>query len=207
MGLSASSFKNLLTLLDSNPESASDKYLILHQKLATVAEWRGCPESESDSLADEVFDRIVKKIAEGTEIENVDSYAKGVLRYIILERYKGWQKEIIEDDLPIMAITPKIETETDETLKCLRLCIPKVLPDQSDRKLIVEYYESEPGEPIKEKRKRIAEKAGITMNNLKVKVCRIRRRLEQCINECFDERNVTNSSESITTKQREKRDG
>jgi hypothetical protein len=50
--------------------------------------------------------------------------------------------------------------------------------------LIIGYYDLKTGEKNKDHRKNLAQKLNLTMTTLKVKACRIRERLEKCINEC-----------------------
>jgi hypothetical protein len=49
---------------------------------------------------------------------------------------------------------------------------------------VLGYYDTDAGEKTKDARKRLAESLGFTLNVLKVRACRLRMRLEACINDC-----------------------
>jgi hypothetical protein len=50
--------------------------------------------------------------------------------------------------------------------------------------LVVNYYDTDAGEKAKNARRRLAGSLGLTLNALKVRACRLRMRLEACINNC-----------------------
>ncbi len=89
--LTQEAFDKLLIALGGNRESGSEKYLEIRNHLTRFFEWRGCPFPEDH--ADETFNRIARKVAEGEEILNPSGYAMGVARLLLLEIIKGRQKE------------------------------------------------------------------------------------------------------------------
>jgi hypothetical protein len=74
----------------------------------------------------------------------------------------------------------------------------EVVAGRDDRTLIIGYYDADAGEKNKEIRRALAERLGLTMTTLKVKACRIRERLEKCINECVEKLSVTEMPVSDT---------
>jgi hypothetical protein len=176
----------LLSSLDPDAESAAEKYEILRLKINKVLCWKGCPESRSDELADDVLDRICQKLQGGEIINNLNSYAAGVVRFVFLEYTRKNIVDSVGDDLPEVPVAPDVSNFDDEDgrMTCLRTCLAKVVPAQADRDLIVRYYDSQPLEKNKTNRKALAASLGLTANALKVRACRLRARLEQCINEC-----------------------
>ena len=195
------SFQILLQYLDSDEETASEKYLALHSKITKISSWKGCAASEVDEIADTVIDRIAKKIVEGEEIKDVNSYARGVLRFILLERSRKMKEDAVGDDLPEVSVLPEIPDEPELRLRCLRKCLATTVSDESDRRLIIGYYDTDAGEKNKENRKKLAKELNITMTNLKVKAGRLRNRLEKCVNECVKNLSVTDSANSDTLEQ------
>lgn len=185
--LSAADFELLLERLDSNATQAAEKYELLRLKLVKSLSWKGCPNSEADALADVIFDRVAKKLVQGEQIKNINAYAGEVSRFVWLEHRRNSKEYAAGDDLPETAFQPDIEIfdEPDLRLRCLRKCLAEVISDENDKILIVGYYHTESGEKNKETRKNLAEKLGLTMTTLKVKACRLRGRLEKCINECI----------------------
>lgn len=202
--LTATAFEQLLFRLDGNQEIAAEKYELLRQKLVKCITWKGCPETEADTLADTVLDRVATKLAQGEQLQNLNAYACEVLRFVWLERIRR-RKEFTTDDgeMPETAIEPDIEIlkDPDVRMRCLRKCLAEVVPDERDRLLIVGYYDTESSGKNKDIRKGLAEKLGLTMTTLKVKACRIRDRLEKCINECVARLTVTKTGISVTTNQ------
>lgn len=205
----ASAFEQLLNRLHEDEKlfpSAADsaeKYELLRQKLVKCLTWKGCPEAEADALADTALDRVATKIAQGEKIENIKAYACEVLRYVWLEFIKK-HREIApgDENMPDTAVEPNPELfdEPDVRLRCLRKCLAETVPDDKDRVLIVGYYDLDAGDKIKNVRKDLAEKLGLTMVNLKVKALRLRARLEKCINECVERLSVTKMPKSDTNK-------
>ena len=202
--LTATALEQFLIRLDGNQTIAAEKYEILRLKLVKCLTWKGCPESEADTLADTTLDRVATKIGQGEQIQNMNAYACEVLRFVWLEHIRK-HKEIITDtgEMPETAVEPDIEIlqDPDLRLRCLRKCMAEVVPNDADRTLIIGYYDADAGEKNKDTRKHLAEKLGLTMTTLKVKACRLRDRLERCINECVERLIVTKTSASDTNKQ------
>lgn len=184
--LTATAFEQLLFRLDADQMRAAEKYEELRLKLVKCLTWKGCPESEADTLADTALDRVAMKITKGEQVQNIKAYACEVLRYVWLEFIRKRKEDAAGDNLPEPAVEPDIEIlqDPDLRLRCLRKCLAEVVPDEKDKSLIIGYYDTESGEKNKDIRKNLAEKLGLSMNTLKVKACRLRDRLEKCINEC-----------------------
>jgi DNA-directed RNA polymerase specialized sigma24 family protein len=68
----------------------------------------------------------------------------------------------------------------EQQLACLEYCLQQLSPE--NRQIIINYYQGEKGERIKN-RKLIAERLGIPTNALRIRVHRIREKLEQSVNE------------------------
>lgn len=198
--LSATAFEHLLECLDSAPEKAAERYEVLRLKLVKILMWKGCAECEADALADAALDRVATKIAVGEQVKNINAYAGEVLRFVWLEHIRRRRETAVGDNLPEVAVEPDIDILSDPDLRllCLRKCLSETVPDAGDRMLIVGYYDAEAGEKNKNVRKNLAEKLDLSMTTLKVKACRIRNRLEACINECVGRSSVTKTPVSDT---------
>lgn len=167
----------------------ADKYELLRLKLTSCATWKGCPDSQADSLADIVFDRIANKLGEGEKIGNLTAYACTVLNFVWLEYSRKRKEDTVGgEDFPEIVVAPDVPILEDPDVRknCLRVCMNEVVPDDPDRSIIIGYYDPDAGKKNKDHRKKLAARFGLTMNTLKVKACRIRARLEKCINECVD---------------------
>ena len=63
-------FELLLARLDPDAGDASAKYEELRVRITKILQWKGCPDSESDALADLTLDRIAAKISQGRDRGN-----------------------------------------------------------------------------------------------------------------------------------------
>jgi DNA-directed RNA polymerase specialized sigma24 family protein len=199
--LTATSFQTLLGRLDTDPSAAAEKYEALRIKLANLHRWRGCAESHADELADITLDRVAAKLAAGEVVENVAAFASAVARFVSLEHSRKNKLDAVGDDFPETPVEPDLDflDDPDERMKCMRRCVATTLTDD-DKRIVVGYYDTDADEKIKSARKRLADSFGLTVNALKVRACRLRMRLEQCINDCVA--GVTHPA-SPNTKQQE----
>ena len=189
-----------LAALDADELRAAEKYETLRYKLVSLLTWKGCTDSDADELADRTIDRVASKIAEGEKVENIGAYAGSVARFIVLEHNRKKREDAVGDDLPEVAVEPDIDIlkESDSRMECLRDCMAETIPNPADRKIIVGYYDTESNEKNKNARKRLAESLDMSIGALKVKACRLRDKLERCINNCVDR--VTKNAVSDTNK-------
>lgn len=183
VGLTAAGLTKLLSKLDND----ADKYEALRLKLCRFFVWRGCSSVHADELADESFDRIAAKLVEGVEVENVSAYVLQIARYVWLEFSRKYKEDNFGGEMPVQIVQPNFNDGADERIVCLRKCVREIAPDETDRKLLIGYYDSTDGDKIKNQRKKLAEKFGIKLNTLKVKMFRLREKLEDCIKDCLSE--------------------
>ena len=197
---SSSGYELLFASLDPTADAAAAKYEDLRLRITKILCWKGCPESRADSLADETIDRIADKLSKGEIIQNINSYAAGVVRFVYLEYSRKNKIDAVGDDLPEVSVQPDIsilKDDEDERLACLRKCLWEVAPGDTDRRLIIGYYDSEQNEKNKDNRKHLAKTLGMTVNTLKVRACRLRAKLERCINDCVAAVTKTSDSDTI----------
>src|SRR5713226_3765823 len=86
-GLTADTFSQLLLRLDANPEQAAEEYEELRRRLIRFFEWRGA--RFPDEHADEVLNRLARKLVEGVAVKNVGSYCYEIARLVLLEALKS----------------------------------------------------------------------------------------------------------------------
>lgn len=183
MGLTADGLEKLLAKIDAD----ADEYEALRQKLCRFFVWRGSSCVHADELADESFDRIAAKLDEGVEIENVSAYILQIARFVWLEFKRKYKEENFGEEAPELAIQHNFYDGVDIRIICLRKCVHEIAPEENDRNLLIGYYDSTYGDKIKNQRKKLAEQFGIKLNSLKVKMFRLREKLENCINDCLGE--------------------
>ncbi len=182
VGLSELGFQRLLSELDSDDARAGEKYLELCLKLRKLFAWKRCREASIDRLVDETLDRIARKLADGTVVENLNSYAHGVAQRVWLEFTRKPPEEPLDDDPPEIAIPETVE-EADRRHECLDKCLAEL--NAEDRALILGYYDLEENEKNKDNRRNLASRFGKSSGALKVQATRLREKLKKCISECL----------------------
>jgi DNA-directed RNA polymerase specialized sigma24 family protein len=182
-------FDKLLATLDAEREQAGAKYESLRLRLIKFFEWRNCETAEE--LSDIVFDRIIKKIVEGEQVQNVAAYAGAVAQLVFKEecrrRKRLFQSIEHAPEIKIPALTNEFvaETETDDArINCLEKCLEELSDD--NRRLLVAYYDTDERTMIPT-RKRLADSMNVSLNVLRIRICRLKEKLENCTRNCCDE--------------------
>jgi DNA-directed RNA polymerase specialized sigma24 family protein len=186
--LTESAFQQLLAWLDEGVCTEGDRYLEIRRRLVQYFDRRGC--LTADELADETLNRAARKLAEVGHIENVApaQYCYVLARFVFLEyiRRPGQKDSEFDDTACLEGIAggpfrPDAESDgetRERSLGSLSRCLSK-LP-AADQQLILEYYQGDKREKI-DRRSKLAELHGLTLNALSVRACRIRNKLEQCV--------------------------
>jgi DNA-directed RNA polymerase specialized sigma24 family protein len=177
-----SSLGKLLARLDGDAAEAGRKYETLRLGLVRFFEWRGS--LSPSEHADEVVDRLARKLEEGEEIRDLFGYASGVARFVFLEVVKeeARQRAALRE---LHARPPEPPPDEDAPLRCLRRCLA-ALP-REDGALVVRYYEHEKSAKI-DRRKKLAESMGISISTLRMRMQRLRAKLEDCVAGCLGDR-------------------
>lgn len=179
--------------MDPDVNRAGEVYEHLRCGLVKYFECRGC--FSALDLADEAINRVARKIGEGAAIrdESFASYFYGVARNLFHENLRSPERNQAAVDLlppnkhPIDNAAELMErrakyAEREKQLVCLDRCTES-LPPQT-RTMILSYYEGKQHARI-ENRKRLAEELGVPMNSLRIRVHRIRAKLEECLLNCL----------------------
>ena len=187
--LSQAAFDKLLECFSSDREEAALRYETARRKLIRFFEWNSVPYAED--WADEVINRVARRVYEGQDIDNLMSYIWGVARLILKEARKYVERGPIPlDDVPIVPQQKPPEIpDPDERQLCFDRCLGEMSAESRD--LILQYYEGEGAAKIKH-RQELADKLGIPLNALRIRVHRIRKTLEKCIAECLQTRHSRN---------------
>ena len=173
----------LIAFLAPDPDRAAELYLAMHAKLVTFFEHRNSPDPVQH--ADEVFDRVSRKIAEGVEISNPMGYCYGVARMLQKELYKEAERnrEAFDGFYSVCSGGEGGEEE-DLTASCLHKCLGQMPEDERQR--LLDYYEGSARARI-ERRKKMAKLLNVTLNGLRIDIFRSRMKLQQCTNKCCAE--------------------
>ena len=177
--------ENLIILLDAGGEGPPGTgYQSIRIKLIRYFDWQRCVAAEE--LTDETIDRVAKRIAQGQQIENLGGFFYGVARLVLKEFQRKEQKQQrASANLPTSTEEVSNDDE-DDAVQLRRECNKKCLEDlaEAERDLIVPYCQPD-GRSNKERRQDIATKLGIKRENLRLKVYRIRHKLDKCVADCL----------------------
>lgn len=196
--LDQEAFATLLARLDPDPHRAGQEYELVRSMMIKFFECRGCIYPQD--LADETINRVARRASEGEEIglSSIHGYFFGVARNVLREHMRSPESATPAlDSLPlyqhpsedpsVLAYQKAVRQSQEQRLECLETCACALPPET--RQLIISYYEGAEGEQIRN-RKRIAEQLGIPINNLRIRVHRIREKLERCVGDCVERNRV-----------------
>ncbi|MEZ5429160.1 MAG: hypothetical protein R2747_23135 [Pyrinomonadaceae bacterium] len=184
--LTETAFDKLLAALAEDRETAGEKYLLLKKNLIRFFEVRGIGGAED--AADEVINRLAKKLDFGDQIENPNTYALGIARLVVLELRKSPAQKT-SNELPEIGVAPVDEEKLarEAELSCLDECLDDLA--EENKRIIVGYYQGERREKI-ENRQRLGDELGIPNNALRSRAVRLRGKLESCIRGCLRKKNI-----------------
>ena len=198
--LTPDAFERLLAALDPDRERAGQRYENIRRKLIEFFEARGS-HSPTDH-ADETINRVARRLDEGARVQDLSAYCYGVARLLFKETLRGHGKEPIALDLaPALPVAADDEghehlrQEEERRLQCFETCLSKL--STASRVLIVEYYREEKGVKI-EQRKRQASALNMSLNALRLRACRIRTGLGDCITNCLGRSSETRNQSLVT---------
>lgn len=175
--LTSESLNLLLAKFSEDERQAAVAYTTLRDSLVRFFALKG--DSEPEAAADETLDRTALKVAADTPIDDIKKYIFGVARLIYLERVRHSQKEKnAAEDFYAGKQVFLMEVETDD-FKFFRECFNR-LPT-GERIFLQTYFTDAPYEKLIETRRRLTDEAGVSINQIRVKVSRLRKRLEKCV--------------------------
>jgi len=182
--LTQEALEKLLARLSPDRDEAAKTYVALEMKIVRYFEKEHI--AAADKRADDVINRVARKVAEGKQIENVTAYAYRVAYLVFLEAGKEPDHvEIDPEQGPSTTTEPLFEdSQPDRRQNCFDSCLAKLTSD--NRELILGYYQEE-GRAKIEFRKWLAAKLKISLDALRIRAHRIRKGLEECIAECLGE--------------------
>jgi DNA-directed RNA polymerase specialized sigma24 family protein len=180
--LTREALDGLLDALAADRAEAGRKYVEIRERLVRMFTWRGC--DAPDELADETINRVAHKLAAGIEIRSDDPfrYFCGVAFLVFKEVLRRQARE--RSALVQVGRQPPPAPEADDRrLDCLRRCLDELEPEH--RRLVLDYHGGQGGERVRARR-RLAARLAVPMNALRIRVHRVRARLEACVGECLE---------------------
>jgi len=171
-------FNALLDWLDTDRDQAGEKYETIRLRLIKIFVSRGC--NAAEEMTDETINRVIFKLREIREsyVGDPALYFYGVANKVHLEYVRR---------KPFPQVAPQPLSSSDETEQkheCLERCMRQLPADQ--REMVLQYYMEDKRAKI-DHRKELAEKMGIALNALRIRVHRIRLVLQQCVQDCLEQ--------------------
>lgn len=179
-GLTQEAFEALLRLLDPDRERAGASYEKIRCRLVRLFEWRGAPDAVD--LADEVINRVARRVVGGVEVRGKDPYAYfvGVANIVLLEA----ARRTAHQPVPLGAQERSLATigGDDEAPRqaCIERCLAALAPEQ--RRMLLQYYQ---GNHNVRHRQDLSRDLGISTTTLRLRVHRIRCKVKDCVEECL----------------------
>ena len=176
--LTPEAFEKLLVWLNPNREQAGKKYEEIRRRLIIILTCRGCVCAED--LADETINRVARKVPEivNTYVGDPSLYFYGVAHKVHLEYVRKKPDPVPPAPLDCLE-------ETEQEYECLEQCMKRLT--SKSRELVLEYYQEERRAKI-DRRREQATRLGIASNALRIRACRIRANLQDCVIECLKQR-------------------
>lgn len=155
-------------------------YARLHTRLVSYFRLRF--PAEAESLADEVMDRLARRLGEGTIVASLAGYALGIARLVGMEAGARQRKErdAARDALAQLELS-RPEPEFDPALPALRACLDALGPESAA--FILDYHAADSGTTRITRRQALAERLGLSLNALRNRALRLRIGLEKCVRE------------------------
>lgn len=173
------SLQKLLEICSSNQDEAGVAYNELRNSLVRFFQIKG--DSDPDEAADLTLDRVALKISKDTPIENLTSFCFGVARFIFLERLRQTKKlNGAADEFYRNRDLSQFAGETDDgEFSVFRECFEKLT--SAEKLFLRDYFADMSSSELDKHRRQLSLENDITLNNLRLKVFRLRQRLENCV--------------------------
>jgi DNA-directed RNA polymerase specialized sigma24 family protein len=173
--LSEKAFFQLLAQLNTDPVLAGEEYEKLRARLIYFFVRKGC--QIAPELADETINRMARKIEEGHEIKDIFKFSYGVARFVLREHWgdpmRSWEQ------LDVQLSSSESDREVDDhRLVCMKKCLQTLLWEE-------QYLVLKNCTLNKEGKEELARALGLTINALRRRVYRIRRKLHVCCENCL----------------------
>lgn len=175
--LDRQTFNSLLQALAPDYEEAGHTYEATRACLIRFFETCQC--FPADELADETLDRVARRIYEGVALSDLRRYALGVARRVASEYRKTLRVVHLSLPYSLPQSTPLEEDPLARQLDALERGLAR-LPG-TERDLVLSYFRQE-GAPCS--RRQLSQEFGLSRVALRVRVHRIRKKLEVMLADC-----------------------
>jgi len=179
--LTEEAFDELLAWLNTDRDKAGKKYEDIRSRLIKIFVHRGCTIAED--LADTTINKVAHKVHDlkGYYVGDPALYFCGVARNVLAEYYKTIKEVPVVLEIK-SAPVPDEPDESDAAHDCLERCLQRMTP--RDRELLLGYYREEGSAKI-EHHKETSRQLGISVNALRIMICRLRSNFKTCMQKCM----------------------
>lgn len=181
--LTQEAFDELLAWLHPDREQAAKKYEDIRERLIRIIMHRGCTMAED--LADKTINHVARKVHEIKAYYEGDPalYFYGVARNVVSDYFKSRPDEVTVIPELLSTTPPEEPDESEGEHECLEKCLGSMPP--LERELLLDYYREEGGAKI-DHHVEMARRRGVTINALRIIVCRLRARFKECMRKCVE---------------------
>jgi DNA-directed RNA polymerase specialized sigma24 family protein len=175
--LNRQTFHSLLQAFAPDVEQAGHSYEVTRSCLIRFFE--NCRCFPADELADETLDRVARRIHEGVAVSDLRRYALGVGRRVASEFRKSLR---FANALPVF-LAQSAPPEEDDRLTVQLDALERGLArlPGTERDLVLSYFRQEGAPRL---RRQLSQEYGLSRVALRVRVHRIRKKLEGMMADC-----------------------
>ena len=182
--LTQEAFDAFLRWLSLDRDEAAVKYEKTHHKLIRFFDIKGC--ENPDLLADETINRVIERISRAKDTDDVlpMQFLFGVAKNIYREHCSNPKNISIEErelEQPEQNNFSVLQIEDDEK-NCMQTCLKELKP--ANLQLIVAYFNVDKNTKAAV-REKLCQNHGESMNALRVRVSRIKQKLQNCQKNCL----------------------
>jgi DNA-directed RNA polymerase specialized sigma24 family protein len=182
--LSEKAFSRLLARFNADPTLAGEEYEKLRARLIYFFQRQGC--RIPAELSDETIDRIARKLEEGYTIADLSKFSFRVAWLVLQEHWgdprRDWQQ--LDERLSSSESNGEHDHDKDHNrklaehrLECMKKCLEAISPEEQE--LMVKNCTLK-----KNGKEELARAMGLTINALRLRVFRVRKKLCRCQEKC-----------------------
>lgn len=138
--------------------------------------------ADREEVVHEALCRTVREIQKGTEVRDLDAFARSTAIHVWHEELRRLNKV---RQLTQPTVAPTAAGDSELRARCLEWCLEACFTAR-ERKLLREYYQYD-GQYRIAHRKKLAAARKVDVKKLHVMVYQLRQRLQVCVNECLEE--------------------
>ena len=171
---SAEALQLLLNRLAPDSERAGREYERLRTGLANYFRVKGL--FGSFDLADLTLDRVAHLLL-SKEVIDLAAFCFGVARLMCLEQYRAENRQRTANESFVNYVR---QGDEEDKYELMQKCLETLAVDDQD--LLRSYFSEFSSRARSANREKLAEQAGISIDHLRLRIHRLRRKLENCLN-------------------------